>query len=75
MKLSEEILTMLFAFSDEGRKQGVRDIAKRVKALEDFAEDIRDNYDCDADAHKYKTTCRRCTAEKVLKDEKDNSKN
>lgn len=31
-----------------------------------FARSIRDNWDCDADAHKYGTPCRCCEAEKLL---------
>jgi hypothetical protein len=34
--------------------------------LYNFARDCRDNWDCDADAHRHGTTCRRCEAEKVL---------
>ena len=41
-------------------------LVKRVKLLEAFAVDIRDNYDCDSDAHKYGTPCRCCEAEYVL---------
>lgn len=39
----------------------------RVNELEEFVRDIRDNYDCDADAHRYHTRCRACEADKLLK--------
>ena len=35
-----------------------------------FLKDIRDNYDCDEDAHTYGTRCRCCEAEKLLEDAK-----
>jgi len=31
-----------------------------------FVKNIRDNYDCDRDAHKYNTPCRCCEADKIL---------
>jgi len=34
--------------------------------LQETLLDIRDNYDHDVDAHKYKTNCRKCEAEKSL---------
>lgn len=33
-----------------------------------FLKDIKDNYDCDQDSHKYNTGCRACEAEKLLKE-------
>lgn len=42
-------------------------LQQRVEELEDFARDISDNYDCDTDAHRYRTTCRACKAKKILK--------
>jgi hypothetical protein len=41
MTLSEEILTIVHAFSDEGRKNAVRDLARRVQALESSIDDAR----------------------------------
>lgn len=38
----------------------------RIAELEEVLEDIRDNYDCDEDAHKYRTPCRACEAKRVL---------
>ena len=35
MTLSEEIQTIVHAFDDTGRRNAIRDLAKRVKALED----------------------------------------
>lgn len=47
--------------------QTERDAAlARVAELESFAEECRDNWDCDSDAHRYGTGCRACMAEKVL---------
>ena len=37
-----------------------------LKELIEALEDIHSNYDCDEDAHKYRTRCRRCTAEAAL---------
>ena len=31
-----------------------------------FAIDVRDNYDCDSDAHKYGQRCRKCEAARVI---------
>ncbi len=36
------------------------------KRLEEFVRNIRDDYDCDSDAHRYNTGCRVCEADKVL---------
>lgn len=55
----------------------IRDINKgnsaRVKNLEEVLlyakttlKDFANNFDCDEDAHKYKTTCRACEAKNVL---------
>lgn len=41
----------------------------RIATLEAALRDIRDNYDCDSDAHKYGTNCRCCTARKALEKE------
>lgn len=41
-------------------------LLERLQRAEAFAYDVRDNYDCDPDAHKYGTTCRCCEAAKVL---------
>lgn len=38
----------------------------RIAALEAFARDVGNNYDCDSDAHKYGTRCRSCEAKKIL---------
>ena len=34
--------------------------------LRKFAMNIRDNYDCDKDGHKYNTYCRSCEAKSLL---------
>ena len=41
----------------------------RIVALEAFARDVRDNYDCDEDAHRYgyaDTQCRCCMATALI---------
>jgi len=38
----------------------------RIAELEAFARDIRDNFDCDSDAHYYETPCRYCMATQLL---------
>ena len=38
-----------------------------VKQLRVFARDVRDNWDCDDDSHKYGTSCRCSDAEEVLR--------
>ena len=41
-----------------------RDEARaEVERLKVFARDCRDNWDCDADAHKHGTRCRACEAQ------------
>ncbi len=34
----------------------------RAAELESFVADVADNYDCDEDAHRYGTQCRKCKA-------------
>lgn len=43
-----------------------KELQKRVEELENALKSIRDNYDCDSDAHKYGTECRCCLAESLL---------
>ena len=38
----------------------------RTKELEAFVINCRDDFDCDEDAHKYGTTCRACSAKKLI---------
>ena len=38
---------------------------KKLKEYREFIRDIRDNYDCDSNAHKYGTPCRACDAAKL----------
>jgi hypothetical protein len=38
----------------------------RIAELEAFARDIRDNSDCDSDAHYYETPCLYCMATQLL---------
>lgn len=38
-----------------------------AKALVAFIENVRDNFDCDSDAHKYSTHCRACNAADVIR--------
>jgi hypothetical protein len=41
--------------------------AEKIKMYESLLEDIRDNYDCDNDAHRYNGHCRCCMAARALK--------
>jgi hypothetical protein len=38
----------------------------RIADLENFIRDIRDNWDCDEDAHQHGTRCRCCEAERLM---------
>lgn len=38
----------------------------KLKQAMDFVRDCAENYDCDADAHRYGTMCRACSAKRVL---------
>lgn len=40
----------------------------RIAKLENFVRDVRDNYDCDDDGHKYNTGCRCCAARQLMGD-------
>lgn len=57
---------MVFAFGDKERQDAVKKLAERVRRLEWFVLDCRDNFDCDHDAHRYKTTCRTCAAAALM---------
>ena len=39
---------------------------EEVEPLLSFIRDVKDDWDCDNDSHKYGTSCRRCDAEKIL---------
>jgi hypothetical protein len=39
---------------------------ENIKPLLSFIKEIKENWDCDDDAHKYNTICRCCDAEKTL---------
>lgn len=51
---------------DERAKDAKKPEPIDFDALQEFARDIRDNWDCDEDAHRYGTRCRCCEAEKIL---------
>ena len=42
------------------------ELSAKIWRLKEALIDIRDNYDCDSDAHKYGTSCRCCTAKEAL---------
>lgn len=42
------------------------DAQTRIAELESFVRDVRDNWDCDEDAHRHGTRCRACEAAKLL---------
>lgn len=56
--------------SDNSGNQEVKTICNldpnKVKEYENFITYIRDNFDCDQDAHKYGNMCRCCAAEKLI---------
>jgi len=41
-------------------------LEEQLNKYRSFAADIRDNFDCDEDAHKYGNMCRCCEAGRVL---------
>ena len=45
-------------------------LAGRLAKMEDFIRSVRDNFDCDADAHKYGTMCRACEAARLSPNDK-----
>lgn len=49
------------------RKKRNKILMARIKELENFVVNVRDNWDCDNDAHKYGTICRSCDASELLK--------
>lgn len=50
-------------------KQRIAELEAENERLRTFAKNIRDNFDCDSDGHKYGTYCRSCDAAKVLESE------
>jgi N6-adenosine-specific RNA methylase IME4 len=44
----------------------VKALRARVAELEAFARDVRDNWDCDSDGHRYDTGCRCCKAAELV---------
>ncbi|MCP4393153.1 MAG: hypothetical protein GY804_02640 [Alphaproteobacteria bacterium] len=42
------------------------DLERKLKIAVEVLREIRDNFDCDEDAHKYNTTCRSCFASEAL---------
>lgn len=50
-------------------KDGAGKMLVRIKELEDGLRDFADNYDCDTDAHRYGTTCRKCKSKQLINSE------
>ena len=50
----------------ESLHQQLSDHIKREVMLLDALKEIRDDFDCDSDSHKYGTTCRSCLAREAL---------
>lgn len=48
----------------------ISSLQKRLNTALELIRDLRDNWDCDEDAHKYGTGCRACSATELLKTEK-----
>jgi len=46
--------------------QNLGEARARIRQLEQFIRNVRDNYDCDSDGHKYNTGCRVCEAKALL---------
>lgn len=44
----------------------IRTLLKINAEMAEYLRCIRDNYDCDDDAHEYKTSCRSCDAQEAL---------
>jgi hypothetical protein len=55
----------------ENQQQGYSE--EKVKPLLSFIREIKENWDCDEDSHKYNTICRCCDAEKTLIEFKNKS--
>ena len=47
-------------------RQQIEASQKREVMLRDALKEIRDDFDCDSDSHKYGTTCRSCLAREAL---------
>ncbi len=50
-------------YADQGHRAPE---SKYINDLEEFARDIRDNYDCDEDGHRHNTGCRACDASNIV---------
>ena len=61
MKLSEQVATIVHAFSDEGRKNDIRELAKKIQKLEEAAQESVNNGHHDTCAymlnHEYVCSC------------------
>ena len=70
MKASENIACMVYAFPDKERKDAVRALAERVKAMEQFIADVDKSYDCDTGANGSHPPpyCRKCRAQKLTEE-------
>lgn len=45
----------------------IKTLLHQHRVMVETLEDIAENFDCDNDAHKYNTTCRKCEAKETLK--------
>lgn len=63
-QLSNAAVARREKFSDEY----VAHLRARVAKLEAELRNVRDNYDCDQDAHRHDTPCRACAARAALED-------
>lgn len=64
-----DVLTAEVEAAREVVRRGLEDrqrLAAEVETLRKALENVRDNYDCDDDAHRYGTTCRVCSARAAL---------
>lgn len=67
--MAEFLDSMVYEAERAADKIRARDT--RHEAMRAFVRDVADNWDCDADAHKYRTTCRSCAARALLDAEKN----
>jgi hypothetical protein len=61
-----ESIPPTWATTFEQLRKDARALCEEVDLLRQFARSIRDNWDCDEDAHRYNTPCRCCDAEALV---------
>lgn len=71
--MSQELQTIQFEAANLGDWDGEQRLSEwleskllRLRDMQRVLEALRDDWDCDTDAHKYNTSCRCCLASRVL---------